>query len=156
MLEIKSIIEFDPIDLTAKHKKQSDWKRTAICLIDDDIDKYYSWFLKKRFNLELNRPIRKAHITIINDRVEDKEKYNQAKEIFNNKEIIFTFKPDEIRSNGEHFWLKVYNTDIEAIREFAGLTRKPHFNLHLTLGYANEKNIHHAQYILRQIMKHNL
>ena len=156
MLDIKTTLEFDPVNLTEKHKKQSDWKRTAICLIEGDIDKYYSWFLKKRFNLELNRPIRKAHITIINDRVTDDEKYLQAKQVFDGKEIVFNYLPEEIRSNGEHWWLKIYNTDIEAIREFAGLDRKPHFNLHLTLGYANEKNIYHSEYILRQIMRHEL
>lgn len=155
MLEIKTILEFDPVKLTNKHHNQN-WKYNAICLIEGDIDKYYAWFLKKRFNLELNRPIRKAHITIISDKVTDLEKYNQAKQIFDGKEIVFTYEPDEIRTNGEHWWLKVYNTDIEAIREFAGLTRKPFFNLHLTLGYANEKNIAHSEYILRQIMKYNL
>lgn len=156
MLDIKTSIEFDPANMTAKHEKQSDWKRTALCQIDGDIDKYYSWFLKRRFDLELNRPIRKAHITVINDRVLDAVKYNQAKEIFDGKEIVFKYDPAEIRTNGEHWWVKVYNTDIEAIREFAGLQRKPHFNLHLTLGYANNKNMHHSEYILRQIMKFNL
>lgn len=156
MLDIKSTILFDPVNLTAKHEKQSDWKRTVVCEIEGDIDKYYSWFLNKRFNLELNRPIRKAHITIINDRVTDFAKYKQAKEVFNGREVIFTYNPEEVRSNGQHWWLKVYNTDIEAIREFAGLERKPFFNLHLTLGYANEKNIAHSEYILRQIMKFNL
>jgi len=156
MLELKTVIQFDPPNLTDKHEKQSEWKKTVVCLADCDIDKYYAWFLEKRFNLKLNRSIRKAHITIVADRITDKEKYQQAKEIFNGKEVTFTYDPEEIRSNGEDWWVKVYNTDIEAIREFAGLNRKPFFNLHMTIGYANEKNLFHSEYILRNILKFNL
>lgn len=156
MLEISTTILFDPINLTDKHEKQSEWKKTVVCVTDSEIDKYYAWFLERRFNLVLNRSIRKAHITIVADRITDKEKYQQAKEIFNGKEIIFKYDPEEIRSNGTDWWIKVYNTDIEAIREFAGLERKPFFNLHCTIGYANEKNLFHSQYILQQILKFNL
>lgn len=156
MLEIKSILQFDPILLTEKHKKQSSWKVNAICLIEGDIDKYYSWFLKKRFNLELNRPIRKAHITVISDRVVDQSKYDEAKQVFDGKEIIFKYDPSEVRTNGEHFWLKVYNTDIEAIREFAGLDRRPFFGVHLTLGYTNERTREHGEYVHRTILRHNV
>ena len=156
MLEIKTKIEFDPSHLTSKHEKQSSWKRNAICLIEGDIDKYYSWFLKKRFNLELNRPIRKAHITIISDRVEDHARYEQAKQIFDGKEVAFTYDPEEVRSNGVHWWLKVYSDEVYAMRDVAGLTPRPYFGLHLTLGYANEKNDYHSRYILQQIIKFGL
>jgi hypothetical protein len=156
VLEIVTKLHFDLKNLTTKQEKQSSWKVIAICLVDGDIDKYYSWFLFKRFNLELNRPIRKAHITVINDRLEDREKYNQAKQVFEGKEIKFQFDPADIRSSGKHWWINVQNTDVEAIREFAGLSRKPNFKLHLTLGYANEKNIAHSQYILEQILRFNL
>lgn len=156
MLQIPSILHFDPINLTTKHDKQSSWKVTALCLVDGDIDKYYANFIKKRFNLELNRSLRKAHITVINDKVENKEQYNQAKQLFEGKEIIFNYSPDLIRTNGVHWWLNVQCTDIEAIREVAGLTRIPYFQLHLTLGYANEKNIAHSKYIHEQILRFNL
>ena len=156
MPEIRTTILFDPPNLSLKQEKQSDWKKTVVCVTDCDIDKYYAWFLEKRFNLVLNRSIRKAHVTIIADRITDRDKYQQAKKIFNGREVVFTYEPDEIRSNGEDWWIKVYSTDIEAIREFAGLERKPFFNLHMTIGYANEKNIAHSEYILRNIMKFNL
>lgn len=192
MLQIRTILEFDPPHLTKKHESQSEWKKTAICnLGDDDTDHYYAWFLKKRFNIELICPMRGSHITIINDKVYDIEKFNQAKQIFNGKEIVFDFDPAEIRGGtnpkGEsYWWLKVYNTDIEAIREFAGFSRKPFFNLHLTLGTTkqytkevmgdngkplkDEKGNRitallpkheqidqlHSEYIIRQILKFNL
>ena len=46
-------IIFDPLDLTKKHKNQSDWKRMSIISINDDACDYYAWFIKKRYNLVL-------------------------------------------------------------------------------------------------------
>jgi len=156
MLEIVSTLQFDPVQLTDKHKKQSSWKVNAICLIDGDIDMYYSWFLKKRFNLELNRPIRKAHITVISDKITDATKYAQAKELFDGKTVVFTYDPSDIRTNGEHFWIIVNNTDIDTIRDVAGLERKAFFGMHLTLGYTNEKNRMHGDYVHRTMIRYRV
>lgn len=157
-LVINSKIIFDPKNVTNKHVKQSSWKKHSICNIIGDIDLYYAWFLKKRFNLELNRSIRGAHITIINDRIEDFDlkQYDLAKSLFNNKPLKFTYYPDEIRSNGKHWWLKVYSDEAKAIREFIGLNREPYTPFHLTLGYSNEKNEYHSKYILKQIIRFGL
>ena len=54
MIEIKGILEFDPVNVTKKHLKQSSWKRTAIVKFNDDISEYYSWFLQKRFDLKFD------------------------------------------------------------------------------------------------------
>lgn len=159
MLELKTKIVFDPKDITKKHFKQKSWKRVVICETSCDIHEYYAWFLKKRFNLVLNKPLRKAHITIINDKIETEEEkrfYEYGKELFNGKELIFKFKPSEIRTNGEHWWLKVYSDDVANIRTVMGLTPNPYFNLHLTLGHANEKYIAHSEYILETILRYNL
>ena len=51
MLELIGKIEFDPVNVTKKHNKQASWKKTAMIKFDCDIWEYYSWFLKKRFNL---------------------------------------------------------------------------------------------------------
>jgi len=36
-----------------------------------DISEYYMWFIKKRYNLELTRPLRGAHVSFINDSIRD-------------------------------------------------------------------------------------
>ena len=156
MLELKTKIIFDPKDLTKKHISQSSWKRVVTCQTDCDVHEYYAWFLNARFNLKLNKPIRKAHITIVNDKIQDYELYNMTKQLFHGKEITFKYDPVEIRTNGEHFWIKVYSDDVANIRTVMGLSPKPFFNLHLTIGYANEKNIQHARYIHSIILKYNL
>lgn len=156
MLELKTKIIFDPVELTKKHKSQSSWKRVVTCQTDCDIHEYYAWFLNARFNLKLNKPIRKAHVTIVNDKIHDHELYKMAKQLFHGKEITFKYDPAEIRTNGEHFWIKVYSDDVANIRTVMGLSPNPYFNLHLTIGYANEKNIQHAHYIHEIILKYNL
>lgn len=157
MLELKTKIIFDPIDLTNKHKSQSKWKRVVTCQTDCDIHEYYAWFLNKRFNLKLNKPIRKAHITIVNDKIADYDLYKMAKELFHKKELVFKFDPAEIRTNGEHFWIKMYCDDVANIRMVMGLEPKPFFNLHLTIGYAAEGiRLEHAKYIHQTILRYNL
>lgn len=154
LLKLKGILEFSPVDVTKKHEKQSAWKCVSIIKTNCDMDRYYSWFLKKRFNLELNRNLRGSHITIISDRM-DKKIFNEASKIFNGREIDF-YLDLEPRSNGEHWWLRVICPDAESIREALGLSKDPYFGFHLTIGYANEKNIEHSEYILRMCKKFNL
>jgi hypothetical protein len=157
MLEIKTKIIFDPPEITNKHLKQKDWKNVVICQVNDDTDIYYANFLFKRFGLVLNRSIRKTHITIINDRISemDVNLYAKAKEAFNGKELTFKFDPSEIRSNGKHWWLKVYSDEADVLRNVVGLDN-PYYPYHLTLGYANERNIENSKNILKAIMFHGL
>lgn len=157
MIEIKTKIIFDPVDLTTKHNKQKDWKNVVICEIDDDTDIYYSWFLYKRFGLKLNRSIRKAHITIINDKKSelDINMYDKAKESFNGQVLTFKFDPQEIRSNGKHWWVKVYSNEADVMRNVVGLDN-PYYPYHLTIGYANERNIENSKNILDAILFHKL
>lgn len=143
---MKGILEFSPEDKTRKHSSQSSWKRVAMIKTNCDLDRYYAWFLKKRFNLELNKTLRGSHITFISDRL-DRTIFEEASQIFNGKEITFYIEL-EPRSNGEHWWLRVHSPEAESIREAIGLSREPYFGMHLTLGYANERNLQHSKYIL--------
>lgn len=157
MIEIKGILEFDPINVTKKHLKQSSWKRTAIVKFNDDIPEYYSWFLQKRFDLRLNKPLRGSHLTIINDRFESDELYRQARELFNGKEIIVKYDPILIRSNKNgHWWIKADSDDARNIRLAIGLDPNPYFGYHITIGLATHLQLEHSNYILDQCVKFNL
>jgi hypothetical protein len=154
LVKLRGKIEFSPQDVTKKHKSQSSWKRVAIIKTDCDLDKYYAWFLTKRFNLKLNQNLRGSHVTFISDKM-DKKTFDEASKIFNGKEIDFYIEL-EPRSNGEHWWLRAYCPDAENIREALGLRREPYFGLHLTLGHVNEKNLEFSEYILNQCKRFNL
>jgi hypothetical protein len=92
--------------------------------------------------------LRGTHVTFISDKLE-KSIFDEASKIFNGKEVDF-FIETEPRSNGTHWWLRVYCPDVESIRQALGLTKEPYFGLHLTIGHANNRNIEHSKYILRQ------
>jgi len=154
VIKYRGILDFTPEDVTRKHKSQSSWKRVAVIKTNCDLDRYYAWFLKNRFNLELNRNLRGTHVTFISDRLE-KTIFDEASKLFNNKEIDF-YVELEPRSNGTHWWLRVHCPEAETIREVMGLTREPYFGLHLTLGLSNEKNLSHSNYILECCKKFEL
>lgn len=165
MVEIKGILHFDPVNISKKHKKQSSWKKVAMVKFEDETDLLYSWFLKKRFNLELNRPMRGAHVTIISDIVDDVI-WEEARKAFHGKEITLKYDVSP-KSNGEHWWLKVESKDAENIRVAMGLSAVPYFNYHLTIGYAADRidsdgnsmggsNLEHSKYILEQCKRFNL
>lgn len=152
-------ILFEPPNKTKKHLAQASWKKVAMVVFEGDIAEYYAWFLKQRFNLELNKPLRGAHITFINDSIDDinnrvgtvEEKealWEKLKNKWDGKEIsvILNLRPF---SDINHWWLIVDHknrTELHNIRAEIGLSR-PYFGLHMTIGYANEKNIAHSEYI---------
>ena len=152
---MKGILVFDPINVTKKHNAQSAWKKVAIVKFDCDLYAYYSWFLKKRFNLFLNKPLRGTHLTFINDIVDD-DIYLKAKEMFDGKEVIVKYDPEIVRSNNKgHWWLKSESLDCQNIRTVMGLG-DPYFGYHITIGLATHLQLEHSKYILDQCIRFNL
>ena len=154
IIEVIGYIEFEPENVTKKHSSQSSWKHVAMIRTNCDMHSYYAWFLKQRFGVILNKPLRGTHVTFISDRM-TKQVFDNAKEIFNSKPIKF-YIDIEPRSNGDHWWLRVYSSEAEDIRESMGLPRQPYYAFHLTLGNANERNIDHSYYITEVCKRHEL
>jgi hypothetical protein len=118
ILKIKGKIVFDPINKTKKHESQAKWKRLAMIMIDGDYSAYYSWFLKKRYDLILNKPIRGNHISFINDSINDimKGLNCSEKEAINawelltkkwNNKMIDVYLDVNVRSDSKHWWLNI-------------------------------------------------
>jgi hypothetical protein len=155
MFEMKGILVFDPINVTEKHNAQSAWKKVAIVKFDCDTYSYYSWFLQKRFNLFLNKPLRGTHLTFINDIVDD-DIYLKAKEMFDGKEVTVKYDPTIVRSNKSgHWWLKAESLDCANIRSVMGLG-DPYFGYHITIGLATHLQLDHSKYITEQCIKFNI
>jgi hypothetical protein len=153
-------IVFEPVNYTKKHNMQASWKRIAMVFFDGDVTEYYAWFLKKRYNLELNKPLRGPHISFINDSLRDMsnngqisldevdKRWNLAKNKWDGKKIPIMLGL-EPRTNDKHWWLNIpyeYRDKLNIIRNDVGLG-KPNFGFHMSLGYANDKNIQHSKYI---------
>ena len=160
LLYLTGKIEFEPEDKTKKHINQASWKKIAMVMIDGEICEYYSWFIRRRYNLSLNKPLRGAHISFINDSMKDltqngkksvEEALNAwgvAKKKWHGKTIQIVINLDP-RTDGRTWWFNIPQDEREilhSIRAELGLD-KPFFGLHLSIGYANERNIEHCEYI---------
>lgn len=154
VIQVQATLNFYPEEKTRKHIAQGAWKRHALIETNCDIELYYAWFLKKRFNLKLNKTLRGTHISFIADRCESKNWEEVAKK-YHGKSITF-YHELEPRTQGEHWWLRVYSPHAGDIREELGLSREPFHPLHLTLGYATIKNIEHSFYIMETCKRFNL
>lgn len=144
IIKVTGQILFDPEDKTNKHAKQASWKKIAMVLIGGDVCEYYAWFLKKRYNLKLHKPLRGAHVTFINDRASDMNgNWESIKKKWDGKkiDIVINLQPktDSSEPNSDyHWWFNIpneYKHELQSIREELGLG-KPFFDLHMTIGRA--------------------
>ena len=159
-------INFEPEDKTKKHVNQASWKKIAMVLIDGDITEYYAWFIQKRYRLMLNKPLRGGHISFINDSMRDLTQngnisetealntWEEVKKKWNGKkiDIVLDLEP---KTDDRTWWLNIPHEEregLQAIRSELGLGR-PYFGMHMSIGYANEKNIEHSVYIHESIKK---
>ena len=153
VIECKGKLVFQPENKTKKHEKQN-WKKVAMIMLNCDLDKYYAWFLSQRFNLKFVKTLRGTHVTIISDKI-SQEKFDKIARKYNGKEITF-FYEIEPRTNIKHWWLRVHSPQAESIREEMGLSKEPYFGFHLTIGYLNDLNLNHSEYIFKIIKTCNL
>jgi hypothetical protein len=153
-------IKFEPINKTKKHESQANWKRIAMIFFDGDLSDYYAWFINKRYNLELVKPLRGAHISFINDNIRDMVKninggefeaniaWNKAKNKWDGVTIPITLDLNP-KTNDKHWWL---NIPVDACQQLDSIRHEvnlgpPNFRYHMTIGYVNEKNVQHSKYI---------
>jgi len=152
-MKLTGNITFDPPNKTNKHVNQSNWKRVAMVIFDSEIDDYYRWFINRRYNLQLNSILRKPHITFINDKYNDVNKWEQVKFKYNGTTISINIDLD-VRTNGEHWWFKIeHHKLLNNIRVELGLNESPYYPPHMSIGFANNKNIEHSKYIKSNIDK---
>ncbi len=165
-IKLTGKISFEPENKTNKHVNQSSWKKIAMVFFDGDIAEYYAWFIKKRYNLKLNKPLRGAHVSFINDSMKDltqngvlsaeevEIKWEEVKKKWDGKEIeiVLDLSP---KTNDEHWWFNIPHEEresLQSIRDELGLGR-PYFGMHMSIGYVNEKNLPHSKYIHDLIKK---
>lgn len=157
----KGTIYFDPENKTNKHENQASWKKIAMVLLDGEMCEYYSWFIERRYGIVLNKPLRNAHISFINDSIAEIKKgtglinnedvdfvWNKFKEKYHKTKIEVVLDVDA-RTDANHWWLNIPQEEREhlhSMRREIGLGR-PFFGLHMTIGYANERNLQQSEYI---------
>ncbi len=166
-IKLTGSIKFEPEDKTKKHKNQASWKKVAMVMIDSDICEYYAWFINKRYNLILNRPLRKAHISFINDSMRDltqdglideneaEKLWKSVKEKWEGKKVEIILDID-VRTDGKSWWLNIPHDErgvLQGIRSELGLG-KPYYGMHMSVGYARPGPMEdHSAYLHESIEK---
>lgn len=165
-IKLTGKIEFEVENRTKKQHNQSSWKRVAMIMINGDITEYYAWFIEKRYNLILNKPLRGGHISLINDSIKDLScggtktinEINRTWDLVKNKwdkKEIPVYLDIEPRTDGKHWWLRVSHDEREimnGIRAELGLGN-PYWGLHMTIGTAEHLRYEHSKYIHSLIEK---
>lgn len=167
LLYLSGKIQFEPEDKTRKHLNQASWKKIAMVMVDGEICEYYSWFIKRRYSLTLNKPLRGAHITFINDSMKDLTQNGQksvqealnawdiTKQKWHGKTIPIVIDLDP-RTNGTHWWFNIPHEErdlLQSIRNELGLG-KPFFGIHMSIGYARPGTMEeHSEYLHNLIKK---
>lgn len=157
LIEIEGTIVFDIENVSKKHIAQSEWKKNSMVIFNDDICDYYAWFLNKKFNLKLNKPLRGAHLSFINDRYKDAANnilipdslWEQCKLRHDGKKIKVVLDISKYHSNSIHYYFIVpeeYRKELHDIRYELGLG-KPYFGLHMSIGRVFEKDIEYSEYL---------
>ena len=152
-IKISGVILFDPKEITSKQLRQGEWKKTAMVLLEPElgrgekgITEYYAWFIQKQFNLPLQKPLRNAHVTFVNDReAEILGDWEDVKKKWDGKKIEITLHVDPFlgiknrKGNYTDWWLIVPDEcrdELHSIRKELGLVERPFFGLHMTIGTA--------------------
>ena len=165
-ITVEGKIVFDVSEETTKHKNQSSWKKIAMVFIQGELCPYYAWFIERRFNLVLNKPLRGAHVSFINDSIREISKngeltnaevnklWKDVKKKWDGKKITISLDVNPA-TDGKHWWLSVPHEDrslLQSIRAELNLGR-PFWGLHMTIGHANEINEEHSKYIYELMTK---
>lgn len=138
--KVSGKIKFDIQNLTKKHKTQAkNWgKKTCIIELDSDYVGLSASYLKLRFGLELEKSVRKSHITFISESIKNIKEFNKAKKKYHNQEIELEIDYDKgLQFSDSHIWFKVHNDSrniLYDIREYCGLPRKYIYGFHMTIG----------------------
>ena len=149
IITVHGQILFDPPNVTEKHKKQGEWKKVAILQIGSDLEKYYGWFIKKRYDIGLTTTLRSAHVTFINDTFNTIHGSNKLVKELHWKSVKTKWDGKEVniqlnispRTDGDYWWLNVYSESknpLQDIREELGLGL-PYFGMHMTIGRPIDK-----------------
>jgi hypothetical protein len=127
MIKSKGKIIYDPIAGKANNK----WWVIVEC--DENIIKYYKYWVEKYYKVELNKPLFNAHISV----VRGEEPLNKELWRYNHEcEVDFYYSVDIENENG-YWWLRVFSKDLEDLREKLGLNKDVKFGFHLTIGKDN-------------------
>lgn len=128
LLNGKAIISYDPY--RPGMKKRTMW--WSVATIHWDLSRYYRWWIKSRYGLELHQPSWDCHISVIRGEKPKPDLLHLWKK-YDKKEISFNYS-NHIRviNDGKFFVLEVESKDLQAMR--IELQLPISYKFHITIG----------------------
>lgn len=132
------IIKYDPP--RGKMKRKTDW--WCVLNTDNEICRYYRWWVQNRYWIKLNQPSWGAHVSIVRGEKPEPHLMHLWKK-YNGHKVEFEYSHN-VRQSGDttgwdrpdNYWFVDVRSDfLLNIRE--ELNRPTHWNLHLTVGRTN-------------------
>lgn len=124
--ESTGIIKYDP-PRPGLRKKRDWW---AIVKVDREITRYYRWWVKSRYWIDLCQPSWDAHISIVRGEKPEHHLMHLWKK-YDGHKVNFKYGHD-VQQNG-HFWF--VDVDCPFLLDIRKeLNRPTNWNLHLTIG----------------------
>jgi hypothetical protein len=120
-------------------KRRTQW--WCVANTDPEICRYYRWWIKRRFHINLFLPAWGAHISVVRGE-KPRDDLAQLWKKYHNERIPFTYDnfikwaPDN-KNGGHYFWLVVKAPKLEMIRK--ELELPVGWNLHITIGRTYEQ-----------------
>ena len=127
-LQSTGTLIFDPKTQQTKHYE--DWWLILRC--DESIAQYYRYWVKRSLGIPLQRSLWGSHISIIRGELPCKNK--DLWKTDHKTQVVFAYSPELLRNNNTHWWLDVNLEPLAKYRRLFGLSEKPAFSFHLTIG----------------------
>tara|TARA_B100000609_G_scaffold199317_1_gene202040 strand:+ start:20082 stop:20495 length:414 start_codon:yes stop_codon:yes gene_type:complete len=126
-LQMNGILDFEPT--TQDGKGGNPWWLILRC--DDEVVRYYLWWIEKTEGIKLQRPLFGAHISVMRG----EEAQQNATLWKEQQDTTCDFRYSHIVETQDGFWwLPVESRMLREIRAFYGLSPLPDFGFHLTIG----------------------
>ena len=117
-------------------KRRVDWWAVINC--DREITRYYRWFVKSRYWIDLDQPSWDAHVSVIRGERPAEDKKHLWKK-YDGLKVNFKYSPVIKQAVKRQFWyIEVQCPMLNQIRQEFGFPC--HWNSHLTIGRTNDYN----------------
>jgi len=119
------------IESTGKVKYYTKW---VLALCDPAIVDYYAWWCLRMKGIRLNKSKNGSHISIVRGEEDGILEGNWERDVTSLPEIKFYYSHGDLKQGLGYIWLDVHGSDLTKTRTDLGLSEKPHFGWHLTIG----------------------
>lgn len=148
-------VVFDPPPIIGFHEGH----RTVILEVPVGYEAFYRWLIKKELGLNLIRPVREGHITIVSWYESDsisEETWQSVKTVWEGTSIEVWYHLPNSDLNVPYWWLRLEEgarIPLHCLRMQLGLPERPKSGLHLTIGSVKESERSLSDYFVRVLRR---